>query len=643
MDTSQKDHKEVPFHLEQKNLIEFLESLHRMFKIGIYYPAGHKVLDQAAEQFQRNISTIADTNRSVLIELQRDTLFVEKQEILTLNNALREFQDLIVDLGIGAIEIDRAILLPELLQFVKSLLLGRSHLQGIKAFTQAKIDNLPSSIRILQKEFLVSECAVTLDSNEEDAGHGLNTVFQFLAEQGLERDKIEQCKKFLNDLTTRFSNTPITIKGLPTVTWNDVRGLLVKVVTNAYRLSDQSAGNLVQNELNNISSIFKGLQKEIKDAESQTTINLLISAFSDSSINRQQLDVVEEKSVSIRPADKTPLQSVEMLQSFIDNNFIHIKTLAKIHQTDHREELAILLQLLQWTQVKEVEDKIRKNLRDILTTMLNKGETETLTRGVIDLATRVDSSRFYDIIHFLSIILRNAKNVSPQRFLLIICQKVSPAVRTALWPVVVNEILASGRAVNQDIFNELVTIAAGLSADEMKARWSDLEVMDCFQEKKIAADIFDPKMKRVFSLFSFLLETTLKRQIGARILSSLLADPPDWLIEAVAPLLQLSVPQHMKFLQIYLLVVQQEHFTTNLLVAAGTLVVHHLPDLSEQQMSEPWVIKAIKATPEIQITETRQLLERIIEEKRMYIIPKWPSGCRQAAVAALEKLRRRPR
>jgi len=35
-------------------------------------------------------------------------------------------------LGVGAIEIDRVILLPELLQFVRSLLFGRSQLQGIK-------------------------------------------------------------------------------------------------------------------------------------------------------------------------------------------------------------------------------------------------------------------------------------------------------------------------------------------------------------------------------------------------------------------------------------------------------------------------------------------------------------------------------
>ena len=139
----QQENQEIPPHLEQNKLIGFLESLHRIFKIGIYYPAGHKVLDQAAEQFQRNISEIADTKRSVRIELQSEALLVEGQEILRPTSALHEFKKLILDLGIGAIEIDRAILLQELLQFVRSLLLGRSQLMGIKQFTQAEIANLP--------------------------------------------------------------------------------------------------------------------------------------------------------------------------------------------------------------------------------------------------------------------------------------------------------------------------------------------------------------------------------------------------------------------------------------------------------------------------------------------------------------------
>jgi hypothetical protein len=639
---SQTDYQEIPPRLEQKKLIEFLESLHRIVKIGIYYPAGHKVLDNAAEQFQRNISGIADMNRSVHLELQGETLSVEGYEISTMTHALYEFRNIMLELGIGAIEIDRVILLPELLQFVRSLLLGRSQLKGIKEFTKAEIVNLPPSVRIIQKEFLIDKNASPTGDDGEDAEQGLNNIFQILAEQGLARDKIEQCKKFLNDLSRRFSGQPLNVKGLPAVKWSDVQGLIVKVVSNTYLHSDDSGEVFAQTELNILSSIFHGLGKAVKDKESQETINLLVSVFGGSTFKKQDLHDGANKLKKLRPADHIPIATVDQIQSFVKDNFIPRKTLEKITQIDHREELTILLQLLQFKQSPAVESKIRQNLRDILTTPLNVREIEILTMGTRHLAACTDVNLFYDTMQFLSTLLRNAKNLSSQQFLAAVCQKISLEAQSLLWPILVNEILASGRSVDPRAFAELLRIAAGPAGSEMKERWPELEALDCFQEKKIAPDIFDPKLKNGFPLYAFLLETTLKRQIGARILSCLAENPPDWLIEAVAPLIQLSLPQHSKFLQIYLLVAQQNNLTVNLRVAAGTLTVQHLPEISEQQMNEAWVVRTIQATPNMQIEETRKLLERIIGEKRLYIIPKWPNTCRRSAAVALGQLKRRP-
>ena len=639
---SQTDYQEIPPRLEQKKLIEFLESLHRIVKIGIYYPAGHKVLDNAAEQFQRNISGIADMNRSVHLELQGETLFVEGYEISTMTHALYEFRNIMLELGIGAIEIDRVILLPELLQFVRSLLLGRSQLKGIKEFTKAEIVNLPPSVRIIQKEFLIDKNASPTGDDGEDAEQGLNNIFHILAEQGLARDKIEQCKKFLNDLSRRFSGQPLNVKGLPAVKWSDIQGLIVKVVSNDYQLSDNSGEFVAQTELNILSSIFHGLGKAVKDKESQETINLLVSAFGGGTYKKQNLQIGPDELKKLRPDDHITIQTVDQIQAFVKDNFIPQKNLEKITQIDHSEEMAILLQLLQFKQNQAVESKIRQNLRDILTTPLNVREIEILTMGTRHLAACADVKRFYEAVLFLSMLLRDAKNLSSQRFLATVCQEVSPEAQTLLWPILVNEILASGHSVDRRAFAELLRIAAGPAGSEMKERWPELEALDCFQEKKIAPDIFDPKLKNGFPLYAFLLETTLKRQIGARILSCLAENPPDWLIEAVAPLIQLAIPQHSKFLQIYLLVTQQENLTVNLRVAAGTLTVQYLPEISEQQMNEAWVVRTIKAIPEMQIAETRKLLERIIGEKRLYIIPKWPNACRRSAAVALGQLKRRP-
>lgn len=642
MDSPPQDRQEIPPHLEQQNLIEFLESLHRICKIGTYYPAGHIVLDQAAGHFQKKISKVADINRSVLIELQGETLWVEGMEISRLTNAVQELKRLLFDIGIKSLEIDRAILLPELLQLVKSLLLGRSQLQGIKKFTQGAIVDLPSSVRIQQKEFLVDENAIILDGHGEDTEHGLNSVFQAMAEMGFEGSQIDQCREFLNALAEKFSGKSLNIQGLPTVTWNDVRSLLVKVVSGADLHSEGSGGAATQSDLMALSTIFQGLEQEAKDKGGQKTINLLVSVFGGGTARKKTVAGTTGKANRIRSADNTPVQSVWQLQAFVDDNAMDGTTLKQLNQIDNQEELTILLQFLQYQQVPAVEDKIRQNLRNIITGQLNEGELEILTNGLMYLATGTDRSRFYQAMQFLVPLSRGARKFTSHQFLVIICQKVSAAARTLLWPILVNEILATGRTIDRKPFDELVTIAARLPGPEMKERWPELQTMDCFQEKKIAADIFNPEHPQGFALFAFLLETSMKKQIGARILSGLIAYPPDWLIEAVAPLLQLDNPQHIKFLQFYLLLAPQKNFSVKLRVAAGTLVVHHLPELSEEQRREAWVIKTILATPEMQVEETRPLLERIRDEKRMLVVPTWPAGCRRAAAEALRNLKRRP-
>lgn len=641
MDSPITDIQQIPPHLDQKKLIGFLESLQRICKIGTYYPAGHAVLDQAAEQFQRSLGGIADSKRSVLIEIRGESVFVENIEVKTITTAIRDFRKLLTDIGIGTMEIDRNILLPELLQLVKGLLLGRAQLQGIKQFTQADLPDLPTAVKVRQKEFLVDEGSIVLGGGEDDAEHGLNSVFEILAEQGLDRRQIEQCKRFLNSLADKFSGRHFDIKGLPSVTWTDVRNLLIRVVKDAYHLSEGSGG-LIQNDLNALSSIFKGLERAAEDKEAKETINLLVSVFGRNALGRKQKSPADANA-KVRQADVIPALSVEQLQQFIGQNYVHARILEKITLIDRCEELSILLQLLQFKQEGVVLDKIRQNLRAILTLPLTEKEAEVLINGCASLAGDRENDAFSETARSVAVILRSAKSLSSLDFLERLCQSVGPVACSRIWPVIVNELLAVGRVASAErAYDRLMGVAAGLADEEMRARWQELEALDCFQEKKIAADIFDPAARKTCRLFSFLLGTSMKKAIGSRILDNFREKAPDWLIGAVAPLLQLAIPQHMKFLQTYLFLAQQKEPPMNMRIAAGNLIVQFLPELSDEQRGEAWVPATIKATPELQVEETRYLLERIVEEKKMVVVPKWPNPCRKAAAEALTKLKRKP-
>jgi len=439
MDALQKNRQEAHPHLGQSKLIDFLESLHRICKIGIYYPAGHKVLDQAAIIFYKNLLGIAGKNRTVVIALQGETFTVQGYEIVTLTNALHEFKRLFLDIGINTLEIDRTIRLHELLQFTGILLLERSQLQGMKEFTQSDIANLPPTVRVRQKEFLVDESAILLDDEGENSEEGLSSVFEVLAEQGLGPDKITQCKNFFDFLSTRFTGKALKIKGLPPITWRDVRSLLIKVVANINSPADTSDGLFAQNDVNALSTIFQSLENELDDQESRETINLLISALGGSSSHKKPPAIDSGKLQGIRPADTIPVHSIDALQAFVNDNFVHRKTLEKLNQIDRREELSILLLLLQRQQIPAVEVKIRQNLHDILHTRLQRREVEILVRGVLYLTRCRDLRRFYDAMKLLAISLRGARNFSSQQFLVRIYKTISPASQNLLWPILVNE------------------------------------------------------------------------------------------------------------------------------------------------------------------------------------------------------------
>ncbi|MEE4314491.1 MAG: hypothetical protein V2J11_08315, partial [Desulfofustis sp.] len=46
---------------------EFMNSLQRLFKIGIYYPSGHATLDKATERFLRLLKTVAGDQTEITI------------------------------------------------------------------------------------------------------------------------------------------------------------------------------------------------------------------------------------------------------------------------------------------------------------------------------------------------------------------------------------------------------------------------------------------------------------------------------------------------------------------------------------------------------------------------------------------------
>jgi hypothetical protein len=626
----------------QKVLVDFVESLHRIIKIGTYYPQGHAALDRAAHIFQHNLQKIAEETKSANIELKGTTLVVENQEIKANTPALAEVATLFRDLGIGRVEIDRAVPLKDLLHMIKTLLQHRSQLQGVKQFTKARFVDLPATIRVFQQEFLVEEVGHQVASSDGEAD--LDAVFLALEEQGLDQKQISQCRAFLNSMDQRFATQPIKLKGLPAISWQDVRKLLAKIVGSGFQFSEGSGKGFSHNDLNALSAIFDGLQQELSDQESRETINLLVSAFNRGQLTKKSTATGEgNEKKGLRAKDKGTDITIGEIQTFVHDHGSTENSTITIRQVDRCHELAILLQMLQFPQQAEVDEGLQRSLRDILAVSLSPRMVDVLIKGILHLSETAQDERLEETVAFISRQLRGSATFSSQSFLIALCRQLPPEALELHWTTLISELLAVGRTAKEGhVFKELARLAASIPGQAMRNRLVQLEEIDAIREKKIVANIFDPALKEAYPIYAVLLETSMRTTIAYRVLDELRAAPPDWLIAAVAPLLDPSQPQHQQILYTYLHIAQRQKLTVALQIMAGNLVVERLAGLEETAKSAPWVIKTIEVTPQLQVEGTRKLLEKIISEKKFIVIPKWPAPCRQAATHALQRLKSKP-
>ena len=419
---------------------------------------------------------------------------------------------------------------------------------------------------------------------------------------------------------------------------------MAKIVASGFQFSENAGKGLFFNDLNALSAIFDSLQQQLDDRESLETIDLLVSAFNRGQLAKKSAAVGEgSERKGLRAKDKGTDLTISDIQTFVHDHDSTSGPAITIRQVDRCDELAILLQMMQFPLAATSTEGLHNSLRDILAAPLSPRMVDVLIKGILHLTKTVEDEKLEETVAFFSRQLRGSATFSSQSFLIVLCRQLPHKVLELLWTTLINELLAVGRTAKEGhVFKELARLAASIPGQAMVNRLLQLEEIDAIREKRIAGNIFDPELKEAYPIYAILLETSMRTTIASRVLEELRAAPPDWLIAAVAPLLDLSRPHHQQILYTYLHIAQRQKLSVALQVMAGNLVVERLAGLEDTAKSPPWVINAIEVTPQLHVEGTRDLLERIISEKKFLVIPKWPAPCRQAAAHALQRLKSKP-
>jgi hypothetical protein len=619
-------------------LDDFMSALQRLLRIGVYYPAGHAILDKATDRFLSLLQSLARSEHFVRIEDDGRSLLLEQVRLAESQPFVDELRQLMANLSITSIEISRDISKEDLHEFIRRIVAGRSQGTGIMHFSQVEITDLPATIHVTQKEFLARE-DISTDGRLDSASRNLNAFFEALTGYGLTAEQIDQCRLLLTSLPARMKKLAFKPGELPSVGWDDIAQLLAHTVQGKPLVQRSSShGNLDM-----LSSILSSLEEETEDKKSREAINLLVSIIK-KPILEQDKEKKEEGLRGVSAEHEVSPLSTAQLQDFVDKNRLNPSSLQKVQDIPKENEtLAVLLQLAQQRQSLSNQARILQFLNDIFAVPLQDKTWDILTLGLLAIIRTNDPNSLSSTVRMITESLRRSHHADPLEFFLktfMLCREDEVGI---LWPFAVNELLVSGNSAHDKTSGLLCTRLARLPWKEMIQALPILQSLEAFQRGQVAAGVFSELSPSCYPLCAFLLKTPIAAHIQGNVIAGLRNSTGDDLIKAVAPLLDASLPEHKNFLDKYLLHSTRRGAGDGLKVLAGDLIVRGLSVMPQDLREQPWVARTIGAMADFQGSGGRELLNQIVTAKRMLLLPEWPAACRKAAGEVLVKMRRRPK
>ena len=631
---------EVPLTVESH--ICFAEVFHRLFKIGIYYPIGHVVLDQAASKFIQQLREKFPSSPAVTIEVDSSRLMVEKTALPEDVNSAKELVGMLSNMGIKSIVMQRTITLKQLLQFVRAILAWRVQLESASSFIDFELVDIPETVQVTQQRYLVDTNAVVVGSVGRSSSQTVAELCSALSRQGLNDWQIHQCQNLLTSLATQKRGEWLDIRGFPNATWHDVQDLLYKIVTGGYDSTNQESAIVDQNDVTVLASIFDSLERRVTDRSAKDTINLLISHLTGTGpTGIKKISATKPAEVSAWQNIRKPKVSAAEIFQFVEDNRVPLKVLEKITSTDRCEIISVILQLLLRKDGVKASDSCERMFTTLVSSSMTSKERHVLSGGIKYFAEIEAEEIFRKTLSMVLTSLRNPEKPSSLDFLVDLWSKLPYTLHVKVWPFAVNELLAVGICENNLTFCKLLEIVSHFPLNRMRTLRSQLEELDTFREKNLAPAIFRPSYLYSYLFFSFLLETSLGEAIAERVLQELQNDPQDKFIAVVAPMLQISDPHHLEFIHLYLAQVKTHSPPLTLKMAAGEIILAYLENINEEQKEQSWLPKTIQAMADLQVRGAVDILGRITTEKKMGLVPVWPKSCRMAAEYVLEKMSNR--
>lgn len=635
--------------VDPQAVADLMAALERVFRIGVYYPSGHVMCDRAADHFLSSLRRTLGKAPALRFTLAGGVLHLQDVPLDPELRGVAGFRDLLALLGISGAVIDSNVSADELHRFVTLLLHHRNQVKGAHRFQQVQIEGLPPTIAVEHLEFTARE----VDPDEVAEGGGdvrnptVESLLTDLARHGLGAEDLERCRRLLEAIPDYLKRQGPDGAALPQVSWEDVELLLVRAArsvagTPASPGDPGSApAGIGRAGLDALTAIFQALGERADAENPREAIDLLLT------LSRRSAPSAPEDGGPTRPQPARSAEAecvpVATLRAALDGCAARAGGPVTLQGGSRSEELSILMQMLGTDQKLPVQVRLQKRIRDIVRTGLAPDEWAIAAAGIRTLADPEAEERLFGPLVVLTDALRASGEASVLAFLRDVCAPCAPAQHGMFWPFLVNEILLEGRRRDPQAFADVCTLAGALDEQAMQDRLPRLESLPALRERRCAPGAFTPPPPELHRVFALVLGSAHAEMVGERLLDGLRHNPPNWLAEAVIPLMTRYQHKYRRFLIEVLRLRDEEEPGRTLLEAAGRIAADHLPALTFRDGDQEWLPRTLRALAALSVAGGEEILRTIVDQRRWFIIHAWPETCRQAARDTLASWRQRAR
>lgn len=636
-DRAVQDCADPRLHAEASGL---LLALDRLMTVGTYYQRGHARHEAVAAQCEDTVRQCLTTRQVLDIEVTAEGLRVFDQDFPAATREARRIFSLADPLSLGVVRIRPGATAQQLQDAMAVLRTRRNNLKSSTSYKEVEINGMPENVEALGRSLYLRTRTGGGGSLVGDGAFDPNLIRPEMLLQGADLHKSEaEFLKIVNGMIKTASGGQAgeggdggpgfdISKGLPQSALADIADIIEALVgTNSdpmvfgHLIAHAQSALQLTGDPELVELVFQNLRKEVDNAKPKARL------------------IGRSKAQKRKSGGPKFTMSLSDLDEAIEDVVEPFGPMENPESRDRAAALGICLQMLRTAPSDELEKGIHGTLRRIFGAPGFAGpERRATAKLVIEFFDSPDFEQEEGLFLLYWDMLREYRPEDVGPVWREVWSNLPPRLRARVWPFTVNDILL-GMTWRDPV--AMLALYGAVSrvpvAGNAKVRYK-LENLSALREGTLADDIFDPPPPLLFPVLNVLIGTSLSPVLGPLLHDhlQLLQTHPLSVV-----MLEAAADYHPGNRVVYQAILEQGvrgQLTDRMLELGARLLSVALLRLPPGERTEPWLAGAIEWLARIAPESAGPVLEKIVTEKKLLVIPAWPKHLREAAELAWENM-----